>query len=300
MFPDPCCSFFDTAEAYGGGESERVLGAALKASGVKRSDVVIASKVLNNHLKYDEVKAACEGSLKNLGDFAEGCIDLYQVHWPNHDVPAEETFRALKELKDEGKIKAVGVSNYGPKDLEAAVKSGVPIVTNQLPYSLLWRAIEHEVKPACEKAEGGAVGIMAYSPLQQGLLSGKYTKTSECNPGLSRSRLFGKDVSPKCRHTEPGCEEELWKAVADIRAICEKAGRPMPEVALAWALQRPGVVSVLFGASKASHVGSNVKAALTPLDDETMKALTEATEGLKAKVGKNCDLWDDTDGGRYR
>ena len=261
--------------------------------------MVIASKVLNNHLKYDDVKAACDGSLKNLGEFAEGCIDLYQVHWPDHDVPSEETFKALKELVDEGKIKAVGVSNYGPKDLEAALKCGVPIVVNQLPYSLLWRTIEHEVVPACTDAKP-PVGVLCYSPLQQGLLSGKYSKTDECNPGLSRSRLFGKDVSPKCRHEEPGCEPELWKAIEEIRAICKGIDRPMPEVALAWALQRPGVVGALFGASKASHVASNVKGALTPLDEKTMAALTAATEGVKEKMGKNCDLWDDKDGGRYR
>lgn len=124
--------------------------------------------------------------------------------------------------QEEGKIRAIGVSNFGPADLAAAVATGARISTNQLPYSLAWRAIEHEVTLACTKAD---VGVMGYSPLAQGLLSGRYSATADVSPAISRSRLFHRDTSPRARHEEEGCEAELWSLVAELRSVSEEVSQ---------------------------------------------------------------------------
>jgi len=126
--------------------------------------------------------------------------------------------------QDEGKIRAVGVSNFGPADLAAALATGVRISSNQLPYSLCWRAIEAGVVGACS---AGGVGILAYSPLGQGLLSGKYSTTADCGAAIARSRLFHHSASAKARHDEEGCEDELWAAVAALRGASEEVRRAL-------------------------------------------------------------------------
>ena len=146
-------TFFDTAEAYGDGYSEELLGQAVAG---QREKVVIASKVSPHNLAPDALKNACENSLKRL---RTDYIDLYQIHWPNREVPLEDTVGALEELKQAGHIRAMGVSNFGIEDLSDFLKLAHP-ESNQLPYNLIWRAIEHELVPACLEHE---VGVLTYS-----------------------------------------------------------------------------------------------------------------------------------------
>lgn len=217
---DAGINFIDTAEAYGAGESEKSLARAISAAGIKREDLVLASKVLPNNLEPAKLRAALEQSLSNL---ETSYLDLYQIHWPSRDSwDVAATFAELKKLQDEGKIRAIGVSNFGPLDLADALKTGVKIATNQLPYSLAWRAIEFNITKPCADA---AVGVLAYSPLGQGLLTGKYSKTEDCGPGLSRSRLFKPEASAKARHTDPGCEDELWALVAELKRLSEEVSQ---------------------------------------------------------------------------
>jgi myo-inositol catabolism protein IolS len=161
----------DTAEGYGSGRSEQVLGRALGIYG--REKFLIATKVMAAHLRYEELQKACAGSLRRLGI---NQIDLYQVHWPDpwEQIPLKETFRALEKLYLEGKIRTIGVSNFAVRDLEEARSylSHTDIVSNQLRYNILQRNIEEEVLPYC-KREG--IAILAWSPIAQGALSGKYT-----------------------------------------------------------------------------------------------------------------------------
>ena len=165
-------NFLDTAEAYGNGNSERVLGKALKKYG--RENFIIATKVAGAHLRYDELRRAAEASIKRLGT---EYIDLYQIHWPDpwEQIPFSQTFKAMKELYEKGKIKAIGVSNFSVRDLEEAMNilGDVPIVSNQVRYNLIQRNIEEEVLPFCRKNK---ITIIAWSPLAQGVLSGKYNK----------------------------------------------------------------------------------------------------------------------------
>jgi myo-inositol catabolism protein IolS len=164
-------NLIDTAEAYGMGRSERVLGSALKQLG--RDRFVVATKVNGAHLRYDELQKAAAASMRRLG---VSTIDLYQVHWPDpwEQIPLRETMKALEKLYMDGKIRAIGVSNFAVRDLEEARSylSRTDIVSNQLRYNLLQRNIEQEVLPYCKREN---IAILAWSPLAQGALSGKYS-----------------------------------------------------------------------------------------------------------------------------
>jgi aryl-alcohol dehydrogenase-like predicted oxidoreductase len=277
---DAGVNFFDTAEGYGRGASERVLGRAL---GSRRADATIATKVGRRSLKRDDLFEHLETSLANLGtDY----VDLYQIHWPSPDIPIEETLAAMYEARDQGKIRAVGVSNFGASYLGELVAAGA-VSTNQLCYSLLWRAIEHEVLPIC--LDNG-IGVLCYSPLAQGLLTGKFASPEEVPAGRARTRLFRPERGGN-EHRDPGCEEETFAALADIRPICEAAGFTMTEASLAWALAQPGVVSVIAGARHADQATENAKVCDVELPAEVIEKLTAATEPVRSCVGLNADFW---------
>ena len=159
---DAGINFFDTAEGYGRGKSEEVLGEALVG---RRDEAVLATKVSRNNLAPEQVPLSCEASLRRL---RTDHIDLYQIHWPSREVPFEETAEALQKLVEQGKIGAIGVSNFGVIDLPQFVDV-CRVESNQLPYSLIWRAIEFGIVDACQAA---GAGILCYSPLAQGLLTG--------------------------------------------------------------------------------------------------------------------------------
>jgi myo-inositol catabolism protein IolS len=273
-------NFFDTAEAYGDGYSETLLGQALAG---RRHKAVIASKVSPSHLTGDEVQKACERSLRRLNtDY----IDLYQIHWPNWKVPIAETLEALDKLRQQGKVRAIGISNFGMVDLSDLLTVG-RCETNQLPYSLLGRAIEYEIKPKCIDND---IGILCYSPLAQGLLTGKFVSADDVPETRARTRHFSKDRA-QARHGEDGCELETFAAIESIRRICAKVGAPMAEVALAWLLYQPGVTSVLAGARTPDQIRQNTQAAALELSHEVISELTEVTEEVKQKLGPNPDLW---------
>ena len=139
---DAGINFFDTAEGYGRGYSEQVLGRGLQG---RRHEAVIATKVSASHLSAEEVARACEQSLTNL---QTDYIDLYQIHWPNWQIPLSETVEALGLLRQGGKIRAIGVSNFAVRD-QSDMLALSDCATNQLPYSLLWRVIEDDIQPLC-------------------------------------------------------------------------------------------------------------------------------------------------------
>ena len=277
-------NFFDTAEAYGDGRSEEVLGRALAGH---RQQAVIATKVSDSHLAPAEVAAACERSLRRL---QTDYIDLYQIHWPSRQVPLGETLAALEKLREQGKVRAVGVCNFGPQDLGELVRATPPegggrVMTNQVVYNLLFRAIEYEIKPRCVEA---GVGILCYSPLAKGLLSGKFGRPDDVPLGRARTRHFA-GSRPGTRHGQAGWEDEVFATIGILRSICAEAGLALPEAALAWALEQPGVVAVLAGARKPEQSMQNARAAELQLPAEVSAALTRATEALKEHLGPNAD-----------
>ncbi len=276
---DAGINFFDTAEAYEKGTSERVLGRALVG---KRDQAIIATKVAGR-LHQAGVIEACEESLRNL---QTDYIDLYQIHWPNHEIPLAETVAALHQLRDQGKIRAIGVSNFAVQDFTAMVELS-DCETNQLPYSLLWRVIEDEIKPRC--MQHGA-GILCYSSLMQGLLTGRYANADEVPDYIARTRLYA-GTRPMAKHNEPGCEAEVFAALANIQRIADELGQPMATVALAWVRQQPGVTAFLVGARKPEELAWNLPSLDLTLSDDLIAELARVTEPVKQKLAGNPDMW---------
>ena len=276
-------NFFDTAVAYGDGASEALLGETLSG---RRDQVAIATKLNVDQLRRQPMFDACHASLKRL---RTDVIDLYQIHWPSRKVPLEESIDALEQLQQQGKIRAYGVSNFGPQDLTEAMARG-RVQSNQMPYSLLMRSIEYEVVPSCGQHQ---VDILCYSPLAQGLLTGKFASADEVPQGRARTRLFSSD-RPGARHQEPGCEAEVFAALEEIRQMCQSIGQPMNRVALAWLLAQQRVGSVIVGARSARQATDNAAAAELSLPAELTGQLARITEPVKAKLGPNPDPWQST------
>jgi myo-inositol catabolism protein IolS len=274
-------NLFDTAAAYGNGESERMLGNALKG---RRGDAVIATKIsASSDLTADSVRRDCEQSLERL---QTDYIDLYQIHWPRRVVPITETMRALEGLVQAGKVRAIGVCNFGPLDLVDLLETS-HCQSNQVIYSLLARGVEFELRELCLEKK---IGLLCYSPLAQGLLTGRFSAADEVPVDRARTRHFSK-TRPKARHNEPGCERETFAAIAQIRQISAEIGEPMADVALAWLLHQPVVTSVLTGASRPEQIRQNARAAGIVLSPEVLRRLEAATDPVKQKMGSNLDIW---------
>lgn len=282
-------NFFDTAELYGNGTSETILGKALRGI---RDQAVIASKFSPEHASADEVVAACNRSLAYL---QTDRIDLYQIHWPSRELPWQETWRAMEGLRDAGKIRYLAVSNFGPHDMQEHIQIGLP-VSNQLPYNLLMRAIEYEILPQCIDHD---IGVLSYSPLQHGLLTGKFHTANDVPEGRSRSRHFSCE-RPLTRHEEPGCEEKTFAAIHQLREISDGLGRTMCDVAIAWLLAQPGISCALVGIRSPEQAQANAVTADFELDQATLAALDKASEPVKRALGRNPDMWEGEERSRFR
>ena len=297
-------NFFDTAESYNDGTSELALGTALRG---RRDAAIIGTKISPHNCYRAEVRRHCEASLGRLGTDR---IDLYMIHWPLNpsslrhytDDAARlatppsiaEAMAALDELRREGKILHVGVSNFGVAQLAEALATGVPLVLNELPYSLLSRGIEPALLPACA---GSGLGVLAYHPLAQGVLSGKFTTLDEVPPMRARTRHFRGD-RPGSRHGGPGCEAELAAALGDLRRAAGEARLPLGDLAIAWAIANPAITSVLVGARNRAQLEANVRAAQTPLDPALRAALARVTDPIMEKLGPVVDLFQSPEDSR--
>jgi myo-inositol catabolism protein IolS len=274
-------TFYDTAPAYGKGASEELLAEALDSH---RDKVVIATKVSRSQLAGENVRKSCETSLKRLN---RDVIDLLQLHWPNPEVPVAESVGALERLQQEGKIRAYGVSNFGEGYLGEALEAG-RIQSNQVAWSLLFRATEFFVEPTCRQRD---VSILCYSPIMQGLLADKFSSPDEVPEDRARTRHFSPARRDQARHSESGCEELTFKSINRIHEICSDIGEPMARVAMAWLLSHESVASVLAGARNADQARDNAAAGDLKLCEQTVAALTEATEELKDALGPSMDMW---------
>ena len=283
-------NFLDTAEAYAGGRSEEVVGKALRG---RREEAILATKISPGHCDPDEIASYCEASLRRLGtDY----IDHYVVHWPITAYPVDDAFAALQELKQQGKIRSIGVSNFGVEQLGEALGTGVQIDADQLNYSLLSRAIEFEILPLCHERQ---VSVTAYMPLMQGLLTGKFERPEDVPEFRARTRHFD-SARGQARHDEAGAEAETFAAIGAIRAIAREVGVPMADLALAWVIAQPGLGSAIAGARRPDQVTRNVGATELELPFEITNRLNVATEALKNKLGRNADYWQSFEDRRTR
>lgn len=278
-------STIDTAPIYGFGLSEEIVGESIKG---KRQQYEILTKAgmrwdiekgvhyfstTNNEgascevYKYsgkESVIEECERSLKRLGtDY----IDLYQIHWPDESTPIEETMEAMQILMDQGKIRAAGVSNFSNVQMEQAASS-INLASNQLPYSMVRRDIEKDIVPWCVENN---CGILAYSPLQRGLLSGKITSESTFAPGDSR---------PGLPHFRPQNLDKVNAFLDQIRPIAEEKEASLSQLVIRWTLQCPGISVALAGARNEKQLGQNAGAASFVLSEGEMAQINLKLENL--------------------
>ena len=290
-------NFFDTAESYNSGASELALGAALKG---RRDAAIICTKIQPDHCYRADVRRHCEASLARLGT---DHVDIYMIHWPLNanslkhytedaarlaQPPAiGEALLAMDELRREGKIRHLGISNFGVAQLAEALAVGVPLALNELPYNLLARAIERELLPACARA---GLGVLGYFSLAQGLLSGKFSGFDELPPIRVRTRHFRGD-RPGSRHEGPGCEGETLTALNQLRTVADRAGLPLGDLALAWAISNPAVTCTLVGARNRAQLEANVRSAQTPLSPAIRAELSRITDPVLEILGAGTDYY---------
>lgn len=266
---DAGITFFDTADLYGNGGSETFLGEIFRD---RRHQVVIATKwgaglegrhdIAWGSRRY--IRHACEASLKRLGtDY----IDLYQMHWPDPKTPVEETIAALDELVREGKVRYSGHSHFAgwqiaDADWLARTRGCQRFVSAQDHYSLLARGAETALLPACERF---GVGLLAYFPLANGWLTGKYRRDRQAPEG---TRMSGRPI-----------DERTYDVIEALAAFADERGRTMVDVAIGALLHQPAVSCVIAGASKATQATSNATAASWEPSAEDMAALDKILKG---------------------
>ena len=278
---DSGITLLDTAPAYGDGLSEEIIGKALRGH---RDRALIATKISESDMTPTKTVTSCESSLRRL---QVDCIDLLQIHWLGTGEQLEDVIAAMEKLRSEGKVRALGVCNFGPKSMARLIRVGTGWITNQVAYNLLWRAIEFEITDAC--IDNG-FGILCYSPLMQGLLSGRFRTPDDVPEGRTRTRHFRSDRAMS-RHGGPGCEKLTFDTIDHIRQISVENNQPMADVALAWLLQSRGVKSVIFGARTPKQIEDNVISGRLKLNEKTVENLDRCTKELKSNFGANPDLW---------
>jgi len=270
----------DTAAIYGMGHSEELVGRAIKG---RRDQVVIATKcgmrwdssegsdpwqqqdnegrpiTIRRNAKPGSIANECEQSLKRLGI---DVIDLYQIHWPDTTTAVEDSMHAMSKLQEQGKIRAIGVSNYNVEWLRRAVKAA-PVASLQPPYSLIQRKIEKDILPFCRSHD---VGLIVYSPLERGLLTGKVTPDREFAPGDHRATHKYFTVENRKR---------VLAALEKIRPIADKHKASFAQLAINWTIHEPGITAALVGARNAEQAAHNAGAmnfTLTPDERAAIRA----------------------------
>jgi aryl-alcohol dehydrogenase-like predicted oxidoreductase len=271
---------FDTADVYAQTRAETVLGDAL--AGVRRESIELFTKVYwptgpgpnDRGLSRKHVMESCHASLKRL---RTDYVDLYQAHRFDHETPLEETLRAFDDLVRQGKVLYVGVSEWRADEiaraLEIADSMGFDrIVSSQPQYSMLWRVIEAEVLPLCEK-EG--IGQVVWSPIAQGVLTGKYLP-GQPPPAGSRAT----DDQGGAGMISRWMRDDVLTAVQDLLPLAADAGLTPAQLAVAWVLQQPGVSSAIVGASRPEQVRDNAAASGVKLEADLLAKVDEVLAGL--------------------
>jgi aryl-alcohol dehydrogenase-like predicted oxidoreductase len=277
----------DTAPVYGFGRSEELVAKALH--GVSRDKYQILTKFGMNWstetgefffdttdnngrpvrmFKYsgrDQVRTECEDSLRRL---RTDYVDLLQIHWPDATTPVSETMETMSELIREGKVRAAGVCNYSPSLVEEALKT-VPIVSNQVPYSMVHRDIEKEIIPQAVKK---GIGILPYSPLQRGLLTGKIKRDHKFDDGDTRAGN---------KYYKPENIDRINAMLATIKPIADNHNATLSQLVINWTHRQPAMASVLVGARNEKQVIENIQSLSFQLTTEELSTISKAADSLK-------------------
>ncbi len=272
-------NFFDTAQAYGFGESERVLGRALRDDlDHRRDEVVIATKggvrVTEDGRRVRDsspewLRDGVEQSLQALG---VDHIDLYQVHWPDASTPFHETGEALQEMVDAGKIRHVGVSNFGAGQIDELSRTR-PVETLQPPYSMLRREIEADILPYCAEHD---IGVLVYGPLAHGLLTGTLTADHEFAADDWRGRLSEFRGADLARNVA---------LVEGLAQFAQERGHTVSQLAIAWTLAHPAVHVAIVGSRSPAHIEESLGALQLTLTDADLEEIDGILEGAAPVLG---------------
>ncbi|MFK5634404.1 MULTISPECIES: aldo/keto reductase family protein [unclassified Ornithinimicrobium] len=285
---DAGISTFDTADVYANTKAEKVLGKALK--GERRESLEIFTKVYwptgpgghnDTGLSRKHVMESIDGSLRRL---QTDYVDLYQAHRYDTETPLEETMQAFADIVRAGKALYIGVSEWTADQIRdghrLSRELGFQLISSQPQYSMLWRVIEPEVVPACEEL---GISQIVWSPMAQGVLSGKYLPGRQPTEGRAADDKMGRGMQGFMR-------DEVLTAVQGLKPLAEEAGLTMPQLAVAWVLQNPNVAAALVGASRPEQVADNVKAAGVTLDAGLMTKIDEVLEGVvEREAGKTAE-----------
>jgi aryl-alcohol dehydrogenase-like predicted oxidoreductase len=270
---------FDTADVYAGARAEAVLGRAL--AGQRREGLEIFTKVYwptgpgrnDRGLSRKHIMESINGSLKRL---QTDYVDLYQCHRYDYETPLEETMQALADIVHAGKSHYVGVSEWNASEIRAAYELAqdlnIQLVSNQPQYSMLWRVIEAEVVPTSEEL---GIGQVVFSPMAQGVLSGKYLP-GQPPPAGSRAT----DDKSGANFVAGWLRDDVLAAVQRLKPLADQAGLSMPQLAVAWVLQNPNVSSAIVGATRPEQLRDNVKASGVKLDADLLKAIDEIVDPI--------------------
>ncbi len=263
-------NFIDTADIYGRGHSEQIVGQAIQGH---RQDVIIATKVANRwnekgerwtDCSYDYILQAVQASLKRLNtDY----IDVYLIHRPDPNTPQEETMRALEELLHKGVVRAVGVSRYNREQIEQA-QACLKLHAAQYPLNMFRRK---EITPILPFCHVNHIGMMAYAPLSKGLLTGKFSRDTQFPENDLRARSSGFQGERFAKRLE---------AVEKLKPIAAKYGKSLAQLAIAWNLCQTGVTTALVGVKKAAQVVENAGGSGWTLEAEDLEAIERITSGL--------------------
>jgi len=270
---------FDTADVYAGTRAEAVLGRAL--AGERREGLEIFTKVYwptgpgrnDRGLSRKHLMESINGSLRRL---QTDYVDVYQAHRYDYETPLEETMEAFADIVHAGKALYIGVSEWKAAEIRAAHALArdlnVHLASNQPQYSMLWRVIEAEVIPTCEEL---GVGQIVWSPIAQGVLSGKY-EPGQAPPEGSRAT----DEKSGANFISRFMTDDVLGTVQRLRPLADQAGLTMAQLAIAWVLQNPGVSSAIVGATRPAQLEDNVKASGVKLDADLLKAIDEIVEPI--------------------
>ncbi|GAX58319.1 aldo/keto reductase family protein [Streptomyces olivochromogenes] len=281
---------FDTADVYAETRAEEALGAALK--GVRREGVEICTKVYfptgpgrnDRGLSRKHIMESINGSLRRLGT---DCVDLYQAHRYDYATPLEETMEALADVVHAGKAHYIGVSEWKPQEIRAAAQLArelkIRLVSNQPQYSLLWRVIEPEIVPVCQEL---GIGQIVWSPLAQGVLTGKY-KPGAQPPSGSR----GTDTNGGSDAVAGWLRDEVLARVQELVPLAAEAGMSLATLSLAWVLRNTNVSAAIVGASRPEQIAENAKAADVTLDDALVKRVDKILDPVIERDPERIDVF---------
>jgi aryl-alcohol dehydrogenase-like predicted oxidoreductase len=285
---DAGISTFDTADVYANTKAEKVLGTAL--TGERRESLEIFTKVYwptgpgghnDTGLSRKHVMESIDGSLRRL---QTDYVDLYQAHRYDTETPLEETMQAFADIVRAGKALYIGVSEWTADQIREghrlSKELGFQLISSQPQYSMLWRVIEPEVVPACEEL---GISQIVWSPMAQGVLSGKYLPGEQPSHGRAADEKMGRGM-------QGFMSDETLAAVQNLKPLAQEAGLTMPQLAVAWVLQNPNVAAALVGASRPEQVEDNVKAAGVKLDTDLMTKIDEVLgDVVERDAGKTAE-----------